>query len=77
MLRPQHGDMHTERPPRISSWLVPVGMLTLGTYILLAAIALADLATARWGIWLVIGAAACFVGAGVFGARRLGPLLRG
>ncbi len=65
--------MQTERPPGLGGWLAPFTLGILGTYVLLVALALGELAGARWGLWLVLAAVACFAGAGALSAR---PALR-
>jgi hypothetical protein len=55
-------------------WLVSFFLAVAGIYVLFAALALAELASARWGIWLVFGAVALFAAAlslGAGGLRRI------
>ena len=69
--------MHTERPPGITVWVAPFALGILGTYVLLGALAIGELNGARWGLWLVLGAVACFAVAGVLAAGPAKRVFRG
>ena len=64
--------MHTHN----DHWLASVVLGVVGIYVLLAALALGELASARWGLWLVLVAVACFAAALRLGAAGLKRLLR-
>lgn len=66
----------TRRAPDAASWLVPFTIALLGTYVLLVALAVGEMSTARWGFWLVIGAVACFAIAAALAAREAKRLFR-
>lgn len=54
-------------------WLVAFFLAVLGVYVFFAALALAELASARWGVWLALGAVGCFavaLGLGASGLKR-------
>ncbi|HKI92081.1 MAG TPA: hypothetical protein VJ986_07250 [Gaiellaceae bacterium] len=53
-----------ERPTPVRPVLVMVGAVTLGAYLLLGGLALADRAHGRWGLALVPLAVVCFALAG-------------
>lgn len=59
-LRPEH-----ERPTPVVPVLVSIVAVTLGSYVLLGALALAERAHGRWGLGLVPLAVVCFAVAAV------------
>lgn len=60
-----------ERPTPVRPVLVAIGAVTLGAYLLLGGLALADRAHGRWGLVLVPFAVACFAVAALEAARLL------
>jgi hypothetical protein len=63
--------METESTPPPSRWLLPLALGALGTYVLLGALALGELASARWGFWLSAGTGVCFLLAAGLAVRHL------
>lgn len=62
---------------RHDHWLASFFLAIAGIYVLFVGLALAELASARWGIWLVLGAVACFGAALALGAGGVRRMLEG